>query len=256
MENSGEMPFTEHLAVLSKMLMRLAVVLCVLMMALFCFKDEVFTLLLAPKEYNFITFRAIELLLHRCGSDFCFEPYHVQLINTELSGQFMAHLSTSFYLSVLLASPYILVEVFAFVLPALYDNERFWAKRVAFVMYVLFATGILMNYFVLFPISFRFLGTYQVSDDVVNNITLGSYISTFSTLTFLMGLVFQLPLVCWFLGRIGVINARMMRQYRRHALVGIMVVAALITPPDVFTLILVTLPLYLLYEASIWVVRK
>ena len=250
------MPFTEHLEVLRKMLLRLAAVLCVLVVALFCLKDEVFELLLAPKEYDFVTFRVIERLLHWCGSPFCFEPYHVQLINTELSGQFMAHLSASFYLSLLVASPYILAEVFGFVLPALYDNERYWAKRVVVVMYVLFAAGVLMTYFVLFPISFRFLGTYQVSGDVVNNITLGSYISTFSSLTFMMGLVFQLPLVCWFLGRIGVLTADVMRRYRRHALVGIMAVSAIITPPDVFTLLLVTVPLYLLYEASIWVVKS
>ncbi len=250
-----EMPFAAHLEVLRKMLMRLAAVLCILMVAVFCFKDIVFELLLAPKEYDFVTYRVIERLLHLCGSSFCFEPYHVQLINTELSGQFMAHLTTSFYLSILLASPYILLEIFAFVLPALYDNEKFWAKRVAVVMYLLFAAGVLMNYFVLFPISFRFLGTYQVTADVQNTITLDSYISSFSTLTFMMGLVFQLPLLCWFLGRVGLINASMMRQYRRHALVGIMIIAALITPPDVFTLVLVTVPLYMLYEISIWVVK-
>lgn len=250
------MPFAEHLEVLRKMLMRLAAVLCILMVVVFCFKDTVFDLLLAPKEYNFVTYQVIEKLLHKCGSSFCFEPYHVQLINTELSGQFMAHLSTSFYLSILLASPYILLEIFAFVMPALYDNERYWAKRVAVVMYLLFSLGVLMNYFVLFPISFRFLGTYQVTTAVQNTITLDSYISSFSTLTFMMGLVFQLPLVCWFLGRVGLINASMMRQYRRHALVAIMVVAALITPPDAFTLVLVTVPLYMLYEMSIWVVRR
>jgi len=250
------MPFTAHLEVLRKMLMRLAGVLCILMMALFCFKETVFELLLAPKEYDFVTYRAIEKLLHLCGSSFCFEPYHVQLINTELSGQFMAHLSTSFYLAILLASPYILLEIFGFILPALYENEKYWAKRVAVVMFLLFVLGVLMNYFVLFPISFRFLGTYQVTADVQNTITLDSYISSFSTLTFMMGLVFQMPLVCWFLGRIGLISAPMMRQYRRHALVGIMIVAALITPPDAFTLVLVTVPLYMLYEMSIWVVKR
>jgi len=250
------MPFAEHLEVLRKMLMRLVAVLCILMVGVFCFKDTVFDLLLAPKEYDFVTYRAIEQLLHKCGSSFCFEPYHVQLINTELSGQFMAHLSTSFYLAILLASPYILLEIFAFVLPALYENEKYWAKRVVVVMYLLFATGVLMNYFVLFPISFRFLGTYQVTEAVQNTITLDSYISSFSTLTFMMGLVFQLPLVCWFLGRVGLITSSMMRKYRRHALVAIMIVAALITPPDVFTLVLVTVPLYLLYEISIWVVKR
>ena len=251
-----QMPMSEHLDVLRKMLMRLAAVVITLMIALFCLKDPVFDLLLAPKESDFWTFRMIERLLHVCGSPFCFEPYHVDLINTELSGQFMAHLSSSFVLAILLASPYILVEIFGFVKPALYEKERHYASKVGVVMYLLFAVGVMMNYFVLFPISFRFLGTYQVSDAVVNTITLDSYLSTFSTLTFMMGLVFQLPLICWFLGRIGLVTATMMRTYRRHAFVAIMIIAAVITPPDVFTLCLVTVPLYLLYEISIWVVRS
>ncbi len=250
------MPLTEHLEVLRKMLWRLVCVLSVITVGVFCFKEEVFAILLAPKEYDFVTFRYIEALLHRCGSAFVFEPYRVQLINTELSGQFMAHLSTSFYVAALLASPYVLLELFGFVMPALYDHEKRLAVRVGAVMYGLFVVGVLMNYFVLFPISFRFLGTYQVSDVVENTITLSSYISSFTTLTFMMGLVFQLPLVCWFLGRVGLITSDLMRRYRRHAFVAIMIVAAVITPPDLFTLGLVTVPLYLLYEVSIWVVRK
>ena len=249
------MPLTEHLEVLRKMLWRLVCVLSLLTVAVFCLKDEVFSLLLAPKECDFVTFRYIESLLHRCGSTFVFEPYDIRLINTELSGQFMAHLSASFYVAALLASPYILVELFGFVLPALYDHEKRLALRVALVMYGLFTLGVLMNYFVLFPISFRFLGTYQVTEAVENTITLSSYISSFTTLTFMMGIVFQLPLICWFLGRIGLITKALMRRYRRHALVVIMIVAAIITPPDLFTLCLVTLPLYLLYEVSIWVVK-
>ena len=250
------MPLTEHLEVLRKMLWRLVCVVSIITVAVFCLKEQVFALLLAPKEYDFVTFRYIEALLHRCGSAFVFEPYDVRLINTELSGQFMAHLSASFYVAALLASPYILVELFGFVLPALYDHEKRLALRVAVVMYGLFALGVLMNYFVLFPISFRFLGTYQVTEAVENTITLSSYISSFTTLTFMMGIVFQLPLICWFLGRIGLITQDLMRRYRRHALVVIMIVAAVITPPDLFTLGLVTVPLYLLYEVSIWVVRK
>ncbi len=253
-ENLPTMSFGEHLEVLRRMLWRLALVLFVLMAALFCFKEPVFEILFAPKDCRFITFRAIEQFLQAIGNPFTFEPYQVSLINTELSGQFMAHLSTSFYLAVLLASPYILLEVFGFILPALYDREKHYAWRVGVLMYLLFLLGVLMNYFVLFPISFRFLGTYQVSADVVNTITLDSYISTFSTLTFMMGLVFQLPLVSWFLGKVGLLTASVMRQYRRHALVGIMILAAIITPPDLFTLFLVTVPLYLLYEVSIWVV--
>lgn len=256
MSELDKMPLADHLEVLRRMLMRVAMVLIVIMVAVFCFKDEVFALLLAPKEYDFITFRTIEQLLHAMGNGFCFEPYDVQLINTELSGQFMAHISTSFYVALLIASPYILTELMAFIMPALYENEQRATRRTCIVMYALFALGVLMNYFVLFPVSFRFLGTYQVSDAVTNAITIDSYISSFSTLTFMMGLVFQLPVVARLLSHFGILSASMMRRYRRHALVGIMVLAALITPPDLFTLFLVTMPLYMLYEVSIWVVRE
>lgn len=256
MESLSTMPMAGHLEVLRRMLWRVVCVLSLLTAGVFCLKGPVFELLLAPRECDFVTFRAIERLLGAIGQDFHFDPWHVELINTELSGQFMAHVTSSFYVAMLLAAPYILVELFGFVSPALYERERRLAVRVGGVMYGLFAVGVAMNYFVLFPISFRFLGTYQVSADVTNAITLDSYISTFSTLTFMMGVVFQLPLVCWFLGHIGVLSADVMRRYRRHALVGIMILAAIITPPDIFTLMLVTGPLYLLYEASIWVVRK
>lgn len=248
------MSMFEHLDVLRKMLFRMICVVAALAIAIFCIKDEVFTLLLAPKEYNFITFRAIEQLIHAFGGSFSFEPYHVELINTELSGQFMAHISSSVYLALLLASPYLITEVFLFILPALYENEKRYSVHTAVTMYLLFAAGVLMNYFVLFPISFRFLGTYSVSNSVTNLVSLDSYMSTFTSLTFMMGLVFQLPVVCFFLAKIGILSAKLMSLYRKHALIAIMVVAAFITPPDIFTMFLVTLPLYLLYEVSIWVV--
>lgn len=249
------MPMTEHLDALRKMLVRMVCVVTVLAVAIFCLKEQVFSLLLAPKEYDFVTYRMLERIMHALGSGFCFEPYHVSLINTELSGQFMAHLSSSFYLALLAASPYLITELFVFILPALYANERKYSVQTAVTMYLLFAAGVLMNYFVLFPISFRFLGTYTVAEAVTNTITLDSYMSTFAGLTFMMGLVFQLPVVCFFLGKIGVLSASLMRNYRRHALVAIMIVAAFITPPDLFTMFLVTGPLYLLYEVSILVIR-
>jgi sec-independent protein translocase protein TatC len=159
------------------------------------------------------------------------------------------------YLGLLGASPYILYELFRFISPALYENERRYSVQVAGIIYVLFLLGVLMSYFVLFPISFRFLGTYSVSAKVVSNITLDSYISTFVSLTLVMGVVFQLPVVAFFLGKLGVVSSWMLSKYRKHALIVIMLVAAIITPPDLMTLILVTIPLYLLYEVSIRVVK-
>ncbi|MCR5644932.1 MAG: twin-arginine translocase subunit TatC [Bacteroidales bacterium] len=238
------------------MLFRILAVVMVLAVAFFCFKEWTFRMLMAPSQWDFVTYRYIERFLHRLGSDFTFTEYHINLIATELSSQFMTHVTTALYLGLLGASPYILVELFRFVTPALYENERKYSVRVAVTMYLLFVVGVLMSYYILFPISFRFLGTYSVSDLVESNITLHSYISTFTTLTLVMGLVFQLPVIAFFLGKIGAVKSDFLKRYRRHALVVIMVVAAVITPPDLMTLILVTIPLYLLYEVSIAVLKR
>ena len=237
------------------MLFRVLGVVMVIAFGVFCFKDETFRLLLAPSEWNFVTYRWIEHAIQAMGFDFHFEEYHVNLIATDLSSQFMTHITTAVYLGLLGASPYILFELFRFISPALYDNERRYSSLVAVIIYALFLVGVLMNYFVLFPISFRFLGTYSVSARVVSNITLDSYISTFVSLTLAMGLIFQLPVIAYFLGRMGFITSEMLAQYRRHALIVIMMVSAIITPPDIMTLILVAIPLYLLYEVSIRVVH-
>lgn len=249
------MTFGEHLDVLRKMLFRVIGLTLVMAVGVFCLKDEVFDWLLAPHDSSFCTFRAIETVCRWAGVDFHFEPFRVTLISTELSAQFMTHLSTSVYLGLLLASPYVVYELFAFIAPALYEREKRVARVIVVVVYVLFFLGVVMSYFVLFPISFRFLATYQVSGMIQNTITLDSYISTFTTLTFMMGLVFQLPVVTYFLGRLGLVSRSLLKHYRRHAFIAIVVIAAFITPPDVFTLILVALPMYLLYEVSIWLVK-
>ena len=251
-----EMTFGEHLEVLRKMLFRILAVVMALAVVVFCFKDWTFQMLLAPSQWDFITYRYIEKFLHWLGSSFTFNEYHVNLIATELSSQFMTHVSTALYLGLLCASPYILVELFRFITPALYENERKYSVRVAIIMYILFVLGVLMSYFILFPISFRFLGTYSVSDMVESNITLHSYISTFTTLTLIMGLVFQLPVIAFFLGKIGAVKSDFLKRYRKHALIAIMVLAAIITPPDLMTLVLVTIPLYLLYEVSIVILKR
>ena len=177
------------------------------------------------------------------------------MIATDLSSQFMTHITTSVYLGLLGASPYILYELFRFISPALYENERKYSVQITGIIYKLFILGVLMSYFVLFPISFRFLGTYSVSTRVVSNITLDSYISTFVSLTLVMGVVFQLPVIAFFLGKIGLVSSKLLANYRKHSFLIIMFIAAIITPPDLMTLILVTIPLYLLYEVSIRVVK-
>ncbi len=249
------MSFGEHLEVLRRMLLRIVTVVAVFAVTIFCLKAETFRLLLAPAQWDFVTYRWIERALHTLGSDFHFQEFHVDLIATELSSQFMTHVSTAVYLGMLCASPYVMVELFRFVTPALYERERRYSVQVAVVVYLLFLVGVFMSYWVLFPISFRFLGTYSVSAEVHSTITLDSYISTFVGLTFVMGLIFQLPVVAFLLAKMGVVSADLLAHYRKHALILIMIVAAIITPPDIMTLLLVTLPLYLLYEVSIHVIR-
>ena len=255
--DSGDLlTFGGHLEVLRRMLFRIIGVTGALAVVVFCFKDTTWRLLLAPSEWDFVTYRWIERCIHALGfSDFRFEEYHVDLIATDLSSLFMTHITTAVCLGLLGASPYILYELFRFVSPALYAGERRHALRALTVIYALFLFGVFMSYYVLFPVSFRFLGTYSVSSRVHSMITLDSYVSTFTTLTLAMGLVFQLPVIAFALGRMGMVTPSLLSRYRRHAFLLIMVVSAVITPPDLMTLVLVALPLYLLYELSIVVTR-
>jgi sec-independent protein translocase protein TatC len=254
--NEKEMlSFGGHLEVLRRMLFRIIAVSGIIAIVVFCAKDWTFRMLLAPSELDFITYRLLERLMQAVGIDFHFEEYHVTLIATDLSSQFMTHVTTAIYVGLLAASPYIMYELFRFVSPALYENERRYSVRVTCTIYVLFFLGVLMTYLVLFPISFRFLGTYSVAERVHSTITIDSYITSFLSLTLVMGAVFQLPVIAFFLARIGVVRAHMLAAYRKHAFLLLMIVAAIITPPDIMSLFLVTIPLYLLYEVSIRVVR-
>lgn len=249
------MTFGGHLEVLRRMLFRIILVAGSISILVFFCKDTVWNMLLAPSECDFATYRLIEKVIGFCGARFRFEEFHVGLIATDLSSQFMAHVTTSVYLGLLGASPYILYELFRFVSPALYEEERKYSVWVVSVIYFLFVLGVLMSYYILFPISFRFLGTYSVAEKVRSTITLDSYVETFSTLTFVMGIVFQLPVIVSVLTRMGVVSYALLARYKKHAFLIIMIVAAIITPPDILTLVLVGMPLYLLYEVSIWVAK-
>lgn len=254
-DDSKLLTFGGHLEVLRQMLFRILGVAGLFSVAVFCFKDFTWRILMAPSEWNFCTYRWIETVIQTLGIDFHFDEFYVDMIATDLSSQFMTHITTSVYLGLLATSPYILYELFRFVSPALYENEKQYSVLVVIIIYLLFVIGVLMSYYVLFPISFRFLGTYSVAERVHSTITLDSYISTFTTLTLLMGVVFQLPVIAFALTKLGIISSDMLSKYRKHSFLIIMLVAAVITPPDLMTLILVTVPLYLLYEVSIRVAK-
>lgn len=252
----GLMTMGEHLEVLRKMLFRILFVTLFLAIAVFVFRKQTFSIILAPRDSDFVFYRGIEWLLQTLGLDYHFESFNVDLISTDLSAQFMMHISTSFYVALLLASPYIVFELFLFISPALYENEKKYSIPIVFIVYILFAFGILMTYYILFPFSFRFLGTYQVDDTVKNTITLTSYISTLISMSLVMGIVFQLPVLAYILGKLGFISYNLLTHYRKWALMLILTISSIITPPDIFTLIMVSLPLYLLYEISIIILKR
>ncbi len=237
--------FWDHLDVLRSSIIRMVVAVVLFAAVAFLLKDELFNVVLAPRSSDFITYRLLGAA-----------SFHLHLMNTGLTEQFMIHMRTALYAGMLVASPYILYELFRFVSPGLYQNERRYAVWIVGAAYLMFMVGTLVNYFVVFPLTVRFLGTYQVSPDVANMLTLQSYVDTLIGMSLVMGVVFELPVVCALMGRMGLLTDQWMSTYRRHAIVAILIVAAVITPTtDIFTLFVVSLPIYLLYEASIAIVR-
>lgn len=237
--------FWDHLDELRSRLIKALMVAAVMATVAFLMKELLFSVVLAPKSSSFVTYRLLGV-----------RSFDVQLINTGLTEQFMVHMRTALFAGVLAASPYIIYQLFAFVAPGLYDTERRYARWLVGAAYTMFLIGCLLNYYLVFPLTVRFLGTYQVSSEVANMLTLQSYIDTLIGMSFLMGVLFELPVVCWLLGRMGIINSSLMANYRRHAVVAILALAAIVTPTtDVFTLFVVSMPIWMLYELSIFIVK-
>lgn len=253
---TGEMSFWEHLDVLRASLIKIAITTVLCGIVAFLFKEEVFSVILAPKNDSFITYRLFNRIAGwTTGAES--SDFSVQLINTGLAEQFVIHMKTSVYIGFLLSSPYTLYLLFHFISPALYENERKYSFRVVGSGYAMFILGVLLSYFLIFPLTFRFLGTYQVSNDVANMITLQSYMGTLLMMSILMGIVFELPVLCWLLAKLGILSAGFMRRFRKHSIIVILIISAIITPTsDIFTLSLVALPIWMLYEVSILIVGK
>jgi sec-independent protein translocase protein TatC len=245
MKNNEAATFWQHLDILRWVILRSLGVAVVFAIVAFCLKDWLFAVVLAPRTSDFITFRWLGV-----------EPFSIHLMNTGLTEQFMTHMRVAMYAGLLCAAPYIIYELFRFVSPGLYQNERRAGLWMVTSGYVMFMLGTLLNYFLIFPLTVRFLGTYQVSPEVDNMLTLQSYTDTLISMCLVMGVIFELPVVCAILGKLGFLTSTLMTRYRRHAIVAILIVAAIITPTtDVFTLLIVSLPIWLLYELSILVVN-
>lgn len=235
------MTFWEHLDVLRSSIIRMLFVVAVTTVVAFFFKDTLFNIVLAPSKSDFITYKLM-------GA----EPFSLQLVNIGLTEQFMIHLKTTCYFGVIIAAPFILYLLYQFIRPALYTNERKYTLSVVGSSYVMFIVGTIVDYFIIFPLTVRFLGTYSVSQDVQNMLSLQSYMDTLLMMSLVFGIIFELPVISWLLTKFGIIKPQWMKKYRRHAIVAILIIAAIITPTaDIFTLCIVSLPIWVLYEASI-----
>lgn len=251
----GEMSFLEHLEVLRWHLVRAVSSVFIFAIAAFIAKPFIFdTVLLGPKKSDFWTYRMLCKASEKFGlSDLlCIGEIPFELINISMAGQFTTHIVVSIIAGFIVAFPYVIFELWRFIKPGLYEGERSYATGMVFYTSVLFLTGVLFGYYIIAPLSVNFLGNYRVSELVVNQIDLNSYFSTIATLVVASGMVFELPVLIYFLTKIGVVTPASLRQYRKHAVVGVLILAAVITPPDVSSQVLVFLPLMLLYEISIW----
>ena len=245
-ESAENKSFWDHLEDLRGSLIKIVAAVLLFSILAFCFKEFLFKIVLAPKDSSFFMYKLFG------GGDFS-----IQLMNIGLTEQFMIHLKTAVAFGVLMASPYIIYVLFDFIRPALYEKERQHSVGIVLSSYLMFLVGVAVNYLFIFPLTVRFLGTYQVSDQVRNMLTLQSYMDTLLMMSIVFGIIFEIPVVSWLLARFGLLKAEYMTRYRRHAIVAILVVAAIITPTgDAFTLLIVSFPIWLLYELSVLIVKR
>lgn len=256
-QEDSKMSFLDHLDSLRGHLVRSAIAVVVLAIVAFGARDFVFDgIILGPKQTDFVTYQFFCWLANKYSAlaGLCVTEIPFTVVNIDMTGQFMRHVSVSILAGVIVAFPYIVWEFWSFVKPGLKPREVKAARGIIFYVSLLFFSGVAFGYFLLAPISILFLGSYQVSAEVLNQITLGSYISTLSTLVLATGLIFELPVLAYFLAQVGFVSAPFLRQYRRIAVVVNLILAAIITPSDVGSMILMSIPLLLLYELSIRVV--
>ncbi|MDR2885913.1 MAG: twin-arginine translocase subunit TatC [Rikenellaceae bacterium] len=256
--SSGEMTFFEHLDALRPHLVRGAVALFVIMTAAFvCRHFIIDVVLLGPQRPDFPVNRWLGLLAERFNTpELKINTSQLTLINTTMAGQFNLHLKISFWTALVLAIPYMIWELWQFIKPALTPSERRGSNKMVLYVSSCFLAGILFGYFIVSPLTVNFLGGYQASGMISNMIDANSYLSTIMNVSLACGFVFLLPVLSWVLSRMGILNSAFMRQYRRHSIIVLAVVSAIITPPDLFSMVLVMLPLCALYEVSIAIVAR
>ncbi len=254
-----EMTFWEHLDEFRGVIIRGIIAIILLTIVAFSFKSILFDhILLAPKNSDFITYRALCRLGKFFSTDsLCIDASSIQLININLAGQFMSHMTISLIAAFILGLPYVTWELWRFIRPGLTEKERKNTRGAVAVISGLFVVGVLFSYFIVVPLMVNFLGNYRVSESVANQIALTSYTSSVTTMTLLMGLIFEFPVVVLFLTKIGIVTPAFLKKYRKHTIIAILIVAGVITPsPDIFSQIVVAMPLYLLFEISIVISKR
>ncbi|MCK5694958.1 MAG: twin-arginine translocase subunit TatC, partial [Bacteroidales bacterium] len=257
-KTEGEMSFLEHLEVMRWHLLRSIAAIVILALVAFVFKEIVFDkIILAPKEPPFPTNRWLCQLGEILGLErICINQNPFTLQTVKMAEQFSMHIIVSLVAGIVIAFPYIFWEFWRFIIPALYDKEKNTAQGAVFFTSLLFILGVLFGYYIISPLSVNFLGNYKVSESVISAPTLRSYVQTITSVVLAAGLVFQLPILVYFLSKVGLVTPDFLKKYRRHSLVLIVTLSAIITPPDVFSQVLVALPLMVLYEIGIAISKR
>lgn len=255
-KNPNEMSFLDHLEELRWHLIRSTMAIVIIGVVAFLMKDFIFdTIIFGPKKMSFPTYRLFCDIATRIGleSAFCADELPFTIQNRTMAGQFSAHIWTSIWAGFIVGFPYVLYELWKFISPGMYENERKYSRGFILVASLLFFMGVLFGYYVVAPLSINFLGTYQVSKEVLNEIDISSFISTVRASVIACGIMFELPIIIFFLTKVGLVTPEVLRKYRKIALVVVLTLSAVITPPDVASQIIVAVPVLLLYQVSIYI---
>lgn len=258
-DQSKTLTFWDHLEVLRWSILRILLVVILLLIVIFSNREFVFDkIIFPPINSGFVTYQIMCQIAEFLRTPaVCPGDFEIKLINFDISGQFMVHLTSSFTIALIISMPYIFFEIWKFIAPALYIKEKKGIGLIFTSSAILFYLGCFVAYFIIFPLSIRFLGTYEVSELVPNQISLQSYMGTLYILIFSLGIMFELPVLIYLLSQMGIIQRRMLQAVRKFAVVAILIIAAIITPTtDPFTMLIVSAPIYLLYELSILVCKK
>ena len=255
-KDPNEMSFLDHLEELRWHLIRSTLAIVILGVGAFLMKDFIFdTIIFGPKKMSFPTYRLFCDIATSLGFDsaFCADSLPFTIQNRTMAGQFSAHIWTSIWAGFIVGFPYVLYEIWKFISPGLYEKERKHSRGFILIASALFFMGVLFGYYVVAPLSINLLGTYQVSEEVLNEIDISSFISTVRAAVIACGIMFELPIIIFFLTRVGLVTPEILRKYRKIALVIVLVLSAVITPPDVASQIIVAVPVLILYQISIYI---